>query len=205
LLSLRLDPLLSSLIGPSCKEPWFLDRLRVCKNLEEYVHEMQQIVDMLAKETDASQQGQYLSSNSGNGNTLSGVGISGSISNMAIHVSRNTPLFGQWVCEAIAVVGYDKLVHVESDFSRLILRAVDSTGRRVHEYSILFSQSNSTTTRPSLDTSLPVTVDYSWRGDGNPASVKDVVYAVEREITIYEAFFQVIKSIFCFQLRLLLL
>lgn len=168
LLSLRTDVVLSSIIGDSCKEKWFLDRLKVCKTAQEYADEMQSIVDFLTPKSD-----------------IKGVRIG--------------PPFGQWVCNAIAAVGYEKLVHVESDFSSLTLRSFDSAGR-VHEYSIHFPTQRCDV-RPELSANLPSPLHFHWRADGTPTCIRDIADAVENEIKRLEPYFQVVnKLVSIFQL-----
>lgn len=96
---------------------------------------------------------------------------------------------GPLMCDAMARVGYDKIVHVEDNFEKVTLGAKDSAGR-CHEYTVRFAP-NSVVQRPDLETTLPMPVQFSWRGDRLRAPLDDIVRAVESSITKFEPFFQV--------------
>lgn len=158
--SMQPDALLEMIINPVLKERWFRERLIVCRNPEEYYKEMQSIVDTLSATNEAVQD-------------LRSIGT-----------SQND--FSDRICRSIETMGYNHLMHIESDFKTITLRSWD-TKKRVHTYIISFPRYD-IACKPSLQTSLPVEVRFDWSGRTDINLIKS---AVEATLASYADYFDV--------------
>lgn len=163
LTSLRADSALSTILGPICREKWFVDRLKVCKTPPDYADELQKIVDLLSK-------------HSARGSSLNAI-------------NGQSCEFANWLIESLRLIGYETLVSLNNDFSRVTLRSVDKA-RREHHYTIHFVEYNGIN-KPTVETSLPSRLDFQWRGDGSPVSLTDIVNAMDTAVESLQPFFKV--------------